>query len=119
MAKGNNGKLAQKIGFWVFLLGVILSLVAGFWELSPALISVLIVLGLIAGFLNVTATETTPFLLAVVALVVVTAFGGNVLSGVAIIGERLAAVLNAIIVFVVPATIVVSLRAIYGLAKDY
>lgn len=114
----SSGSGTQKVGFWVFLLGVVVSLAAAVLPLGPGLTSLLIVLGLVVGFLNVTSNETSTFLLAVVALVIVNAFGGNILAHVEVIGERLANVLGAIVVFVVPATIVVALRTIYSLAKD-
>ena len=106
------------VGFWLFLLGIVLSILAGFWPLGPGLTSVLIVLGLVVGFLNITSGETTSFLLAVVSLVIVNSFGGNVLGSVQVVGAPLARILNAIVVFVVPATIVVALRAIYSLAHE-
>ena len=116
--KSSNGKTAQKVGFWLFLLGIVIALLAAFVNLNGVLVTVLILLGLLVGFLNVTADETTPFLLAVVALVVVNTFGGNILQGVEVVGPNLQAFLNAVVVFVVPATLVVALRAIYSLAKN-
>lgn len=118
MAKEGSSKVAQKAGFWLFLLGVVISVLAGFMELRPWLVSLLIVLGLVVGFLNVTAGEVTPFLLAAVSLVLVTSFGGNVLGNVQVVGEPLSRMLNALLVLVVPATIVVALKAIYSMAHE-
>jgi len=109
--KGVN--VIQKIGSWAFLLGIILALVAGFWTLNPIVTGILIVLGLIVGLLNVTGKETTPFLLATVSLVIVSTFGGDVLS---VVSPVLQNMLNALIVFVIPATIVVAVKAVYNLA---
>ncbi len=117
MAK-NSSNMAQKLGFWLFLLGVVISVLAGFMNLSPMLVSALVVVGLVVGFLNVTTNETTPFLLAVVSLVIVTSFGGNVLGSVQVVGAPLAKMLSALVIFVVPATIVVALRTIYSLAHN-
>jgi hypothetical protein len=44
--------------------------------------------------------------------------GGAVFSGMVPIGGVLQSVLNAIITFVMPATIIVALKAIYALAHD-
>jgi len=76
----------------------------------------LILLGLIVGFLNVTGRETTPFLLAALALVIVSWMGGPIFN----LGwlTILQSVLNAIMIFVIPATIIVALKAIYALAHD-
>ena len=112
MAKKN------RIGGWAFLIGLIIAIAAGFLQLSPGITSVLIILGLIVGILNITAKETLPFLLTTVSLVIVSAFGGNVLGNIAVIGQVLQNILNAIIIFVIPATLIVAIKAVYGLARD-
>jgi hypothetical protein len=110
-----------KIGSWSFLLGVLIAVVAG--VISPGgvtttITSLLIVLGLISGMLNVTRKETNAFLLATVSLAIVTAFGGQVLGEVSGIGPYLEGVLASILTFVIPAAIVVALKSIYALAAD-
>ncbi len=110
-----------KIGSWAFILGVIIAIVAGVLQpggANPTLTSLLIVLGLIVGFLNVTGKETTQFLLATVSLVIVSSFGGQVMGQVVQVGTYISGVLGAIMTFVVPATIIVALKAIYALASD-
>ena len=120
MAKQQSTNLLAKIGSWSFIIGVVIALVMGlFPRLSGATVtSILILLGLIVGFLNVTGKETTPFLLATVSLVLVAKFGGDVLGAVATVGPYLQGVLNAIMTFVVPATIIVAMKAIWALAHD-
>ncbi|MBI2141426.1 hypothetical protein HYU16_03305, partial [Candidatus Woesearchaeota archaeon] len=56
-------------------------------------------------------------LLASVSLVLVTALGGSVVSGVVSVGQYLGSMLDSILVFVVPATIVVALKSIFALAE--
>jgi len=106
------------IGGWAFLIGVIIAIVAGFLELRTGLTGLLIILGIVVGLLNIVAKETMPFLLATVALVIVAAFGGDIVSKVQLIGPILARMLNAIIVFIVPATLVVAIKTVYALARD-
>ena len=118
MAKSD---VLTKVGSWSFLLGVLIAIIGG--AISPGglttiITSVLIVLGLISGLLNVTQKETTKFLLAAVSLAIITAFGGEVLSAVARIGLYLEGILASILTFVIPAAIVVSLKSIYSLAAD-
>ena len=108
----------QKLGSWAFIIGVIIALVAGFWELNAVTTSVLLLLGLIVGLLNVSGSETTPFLLATVSLVIVSSFGGNLLSNVQVVGPIIQRVLTTLVNFIIPATIIVALKAIYALAKD-
>lgn len=118
MAK-NDTDLVAKIGSWAFIIGVIIALVVGiFSRKEPIVTTILILLGLIVGLLNVTGRETTPFLLASVSLVIVSSMGGPVLADVATIGATLQNILSAIMTFVIPATIIVALKAIYALAHD-
>ena len=115
--------LVAKIGSWAFIVGVVVALLIGVFSgtENPIATSVIIILGLIVGLLNVTGRETTPFLLASVSLVIVSYMGGPVFAGpngVAEIGKALQGVLNALITFVIPATIIVALKAIYALGHD-
>jgi hypothetical protein len=80
--------------------------------------STLIIAGVIVGFLNVTARETKDFLLASVSLVIVLMFGGSVLGTVLLIGAYLQITMAAMLIFIVPATIIVALKAIYVAAND-
>ncbi|KKK97830.1 hypothetical protein LCGC14_2648810 [marine sediment metagenome] len=54
-------------GRWALILGLLLSVSAIFISV-PALSTILYVLGLIVGFLHVTQKESTPFLIALIAL---------------------------------------------------
>lgn len=111
----------DKVGSWAFIIGVLVALIIGifsFGGFNATLVSILIVLGIIVGLLNVTSHETSGFLIAAVSLVIVAALGGNVLGAIAVVGPYLAAVLNALMTFVIPATIIVALRAIAALAQD-
>ena len=117
MVKSNNGM--AKVGAWAFIIGVILAIIAGlFFGANTVVTSVLILLGIIVGFLNITDKETNAYLLAAVSLVIVTSFGGAVLGNIAVIGVYLQSILSAIMTFVIPAVIIVALKAIYSLAND-
>ena len=119
MAKETD--LLAKVGSWAFIIGVIIALIVGVFSGgtgSAVATSVLILLGLIVGFLNVTGRETTPFSLAALSLVLVGKFGGDVLGQIATIGPYLQGTLSALMTFVVPATIIVALKAIWALAHD-
>ena len=108
----------NKIGAWAFIFGIIMAAVAGFWPLSAGLVSALIILGLIVGFLNIELHQTNNFLFAALVLVLISSFGGNLLSQVAVIGDTLASIFVAIVSFVTPAAIIVALKAIYEHAKE-
>ena len=120
--------MEKKIGDYSFIIGVIVAVVLGI--AAPALGSsavlwlttLLILAGIAIGFLNVSGKETKDFLLVAVSLVIVsyvaTATGNNYLGNVQVIGAYLQGIFNSILSIVVPATIVVALRAIYSLAHE-
>jgi len=103
------------IGHMSFIVGVLLAVLAG---LIPALQTssvtwILVVLGLVVGFLNVTARETTEFLVAAIALLLVGSAGA-----LPVLGAYVLAILANILAFVAPAALIVALKAIWELAQD-
>jgi len=114
--------MANKVGHLAFLGGVAVAIIAGILPLgaNAAWIQLILVLaGLVVGFLNVTAKETSDFLIAAVALLAANA-GGKVfeLINVFNIGMYLNAIVGNIAVFVAPAAVIVALKAVNELAKD-
>jgi len=116
--KLSKGSMMQKAGSLAFIVGVIIAVLAGFWQLTVGVTSLLIVMGLLVGFLNVTSSESRGFLFTTLVLVVVGNMGGEVLGKVQVIGLILQNVLNAIVIFVIPATIIVAFREIYSYAHN-
>ena len=118
-----ESKMAKKMGEWAFIIGVLVAIVIGLFSSSLSvdiqgwLILLLVVLGLIVGFLNVSATESTPFLIAAAALML-TGLSRDTLGNIPTIGGYLSGIVTQIAVFVAPAAIVVALKAIQSLAKD-
>lgn len=107
-----------KIGHYSFLAGIILALIAGLLAnmVDASMVTlVLVVLGLIVGFLNVTAKETTEFLVASVALMMV---GSAQLDIIPLVGGYIQTTLSYLVVFVAPAAIIVALKAIKALASS-
>ena len=114
-------KMGTRIGGWSFIIGLIIAVIAGVLVPSAGwLIALLGILGLIVGFLNVTAKEATPFLVASIALVVAASGFNAVLAtlGTSTVTNAIMTVLGNIAVFVSPAAVLVSIRAIYSLAKE-
>jgi|TARA_B100001971_G_C18175959_1_gene529929 hypothetical protein len=117
--------MEKKVGHYSFVIGVIIAIVLGLAlplgaAVTQWLTSILVVLGLIVGFLNVTGKETSEFL-TVSAILVVVAFAGGAgytgLGSVQFIGQYIMGILNGILTFVVPAVVVVALKDIIALAK--
>jgi hypothetical protein len=113
--------MEKKAGECAFLIGFILAVVFSFlpdaWEGTATLI--LVILGLVVGFLNVTEKETTAFLIASVALLA-TGTAANTLRVINVlgIGDFLADAVGKIAVFIAPAAILVAVKAVWALAKD-
>ena len=110
-------KMKRSLGGWAFLIGVLIAILAGIFvsELSASIAGVLVVIGIIVGLFNVTGKESHSFLLATVALVIVSSLGGQVISSsIAILGN----ILRALLVLIVPATIVVAIREAFSVAKS-
>ena len=116
MRKHDN--VVQKTGSWAFIIGLIIAIIAGFWPLATVMTSVLIILGLIVGFLNVTGKETNSFLFATLVLVVMASFGGQLLVNIKYVGPMLENMFSAMLLFIIPSSSVVALKAIYALAED-
>ncbi len=111
MAKLNKG---NRIGSWSFLIGVILALLFGlFGAFGQLMVVLLVVIGLIIGFLNIADEEVSPFLMSGAVLVIVSALGQGVVDSVAIFAN----VLTALTILFVPATIIVALKNVFSLAR--
>ena len=100
------------IGRWALIIGIGLAIIAGF-AVIPALAIVLFVLGLIVGFLNIKEKENTPFLVAVIALLLigVAGFQFGKLTPVIV------SILNNFVAFVAAAGLVVAIKQILAIAK--
>ena len=113
--------MAGKMGEWAFLIGFVLAVVFGLlptdWKGKATL--VLVILGLVVGFLNISERESTPFLVAAAALMI-TASAGPTLAKIppVFLGTFLQNAVVNIGVFVAPAAIVVAIKTIHSLAKD-
>jgi len=116
----------DKIGRYSFIGGVLIAVVLGlassYLGASAVawLTSLLVVLGLVVGFLNVTGKETKEFMFVAVVLVIASFAGdaSDTLGDVEFIGPYLAGIFSQILAFVVPATVVVGLKDIWSLGQN-
>ena len=118
--------MEQKIGHYSFIGGVVIAVVLGLvpsatlGTASAWLASLLVVLGLIVGFLNVSGKETKEFL-TVATVLIIAAFAGdasNTLGSVQLVGPYLSGIFSQILAFVVPALVVVGLKDIWSLGQN-
>jgi len=116
MAKKTQVDL-QRIGHYAFLVGAIIAILAALFSgaiSDVAVVTTLVILGIIVGILNITVQETTPFLVATIALLLA---GVVNLGIIPVVGVYIRAILSNLVVFVVPAAVIVALKAIWLLAR--
>lgn len=113
------------VGAYAFLIGVVLAVILGLSQkyivgtTSNLPYAILVILGLIVGFMNTGDKDSTTFLLASVSLVIVSALGQNALiylSNLPILSS-LTEILKALVVLFVPATIIVALKTVFSIAN--
>jgi len=113
------------IGAWAFFIGIVLAVAVGIFvraKTDPLILGILALLGIVVGFF-VSQNDVKTFLFASVSLVIVSFAGiqGVVLDaairGVEI-GKMVSSVLAALLVLFVPATIVVSIKTVFSIAKS-
>jgi len=112
------GVQLHKIAHYAFFIGLLFAIVAGLFRTSfspQVLVTTLVVLGFIVGLFNLTVEETTPFLLASIALMLAGIVNLGLIPGV---GTYLRSILSNVVVFVVPGAIIVGLKTIWRLAQD-
>ena len=113
----------QTVGIYAFIIGVVIAIIAGLAggavaEYQGPITLILVILGLIVGFLNIKDKMVFNFLIAAIALMTVGSAQLSTIDTIVIgLGSILQAIISFVTVFVAPAALVVSLKAIYGLAK--
>lgn len=112
--------VTQKIGAIAFILGIVVAIVAGvlagFVGIYAGWITlVLVVLGLVIGFLNVGDKDVTGFLIAAIALMAV---GTARLEAIPFAGIYVASIVVNVAAFVAPAALVVALKEVWNIAKE-
>jgi len=112
----------HKLGHYSFIAGIIIAVLVALiqqWGIADTgrfSIWVMVVLGVIVGIMNISAREVQGFLVAAISLIIASSVSA---LSLATIWPGLTTILGNIIIFVAPAAIIVSLKAIYSLANDY
>ena len=101
-----------QISHWAFIGGIILAIGAGLIAI-PYITAILFILGLVVGFLNITEKESLPFLIAVIALLIIGVAGLQLgeLTTMAV------SILTKFITFVSAAGLVVAIKQVVVLAQ--
>jgi hypothetical protein len=107
--------LGDIIGGWAFLVGVIIAIIVGFIGTpSSAILTTLVIIGILIGLFNIADKEASSFLISGVVLVIVGALGGNAFGSLTII----TGILSALMAIFVPATIIVAIKNVLSIARD-
>jgi hypothetical protein len=121
----------NSIGAWAFLIGVILAVIIGFSTMlipipsltkySSFIYFILVILGIVIGFsIHATGKDSQTFLITGAIIVLVSKFGmESVISSLIGIGagDTASSIFAALLALFVPATIIVALKTVFGLAK--
>lgn len=122
----------NSFGAWAFLIGVILAVVIGIstssflsidaiTSYSTEIYAILVLLGILVGFsIKVSNKDAQTFLFTGAILVVVSKFGMESVTGSLIgigVGDVVSSTFAALLALFVPATIIVALKVVFGIAK--
>ncbi|MBI2507562.1 hypothetical protein HYV89_01280 [Candidatus Woesearchaeota archaeon] len=94
-------------------MGLVLAVIFGFTG-SQSMNWLLVLLGLVVGFLNITEKEVITFLVAAIALM---SAGSANLTALGQLGSVFGSILQSVVVFVAPAAVVVAVKAVYGTGR--
>jgi len=104
-------KKGKGLGWWAFAVGLILAVIFGYSG-NVGLSWLLVLLGLVVGFLNITEKEATTFLVASIALMSATGA-----ANLTVLWGPLGGILGGVITFIAPAAVVVAIKAVYETAR--
>ena len=121
----------NSIGAWAFLMGVILAIIIGIFTLfipihslttySSFIYLILVILGVIIGAsINVTGRDSQTFLITGAIMVIVSRFGMESVIGSLIgvgAGDTVSSIFASLLALFVPATIIVALKSLFGMAR--
>ena len=120
----------NSVGAWAFLIGVVLALIIGIFTTLlpiPALIDysayiygVLVLLGLLVGFMISGGKDSQTFSFAGIIIIVASKFGMESMSGSLIgigLNNLMTSVFSALLALFIPATIVVALKTLFSISR--
>jgi uncharacterized membrane protein YccC len=111
----------SKLGAWAFIVGLILAiviaLISGTQPPAWGLVT-LAVLGIVVGLLNITEKEVQMFLIATIGFLIGLQVLGNVIDQLFLGWKAVSIFLYLIGVFIAPAAVIVSIKALFSIAQD-
>jgi hypothetical protein len=113
LAKKGKTQEFKGFGSWAFVIGFVLAIIFGVFEINLFIAWLLVLLGLVIGFVNIAEEQSQKFLLAGLVLVIVSWIGEDALTLIPVVGS----ILNAMLIMFIPATVIVALKSVFKLAK--
>ena len=107
----------KNIGPIAFIVGVLIALIVGAFQMGDVGLYVLIVLGIVVGLLNIQPDEIVKYMVSIVALLF-SAAELNKLFAVLPGGQVLIGILNALTAFLAAGAAIVALKTLLELARD-
>jgi hypothetical protein len=124
----------EQIAQYAFMAFVVIAIIAGLaygyneWDVGTAnmwdagwITLILVILGIIVGLVSITAKETTPFLIASIALIVISQMT-EPFQAINIVAEPLGYMATWIVTFIAtfaaPAAVLIAIKQVYELAKE-
>lgn len=108
--------MISNVGKWSFLAGLVLAIAAGFFDIPYAL-TVLAVLGLIVGFINVTQRKSQEYLIAVIALLIIGSATIQAFTALGSLYGIYTSILTNVVAFVAASGIVVAIKEVLVVNK--
>lgn len=105
------------IGRWAFLLGIIVAVLLGFTTFAYSTL-ILVILGLIVGCINIAEKETTGYLVAVIALLVIGLGGLQVFSMLGSVNIWIQTVLASFVTFVAASGLIVAIKSVLQMSQS-
>lgn len=106
------------VGKWAFLIGLIIAVIAGFISgYASTILLILFILGVVVGLLNIAEKDSSKFLVATIALLILGVASISALSILGIVSNYLNAILGNFILFVGAAALVVAIKVVIDTGK--
>ncbi len=117
------------LGARAFMVGIVLAITFGILGaslelggLNAIILAALVILGIIIGFINVLPGDVNTFLMASVSLVIVSFAGSAGIKNIEFlnieIGNIVSSTLGALLVLLVPATIIVAIKSLFSISQS-
>lgn len=108
--------MISNVGKWSFLAGLVLAVVAGFFKIDNVM-TILAIIGLAVGFMNIAHKRTQEYLIAVIAFLIIGSATMQAFSAIESLYGVYSSILSNMIAFVAASGIVVAVKEVLWLNR--